>query len=83
MFAKLKAALGLDRAHVCVTGAAPIAKEVLEFFGALDLLVYEGYGMSENTGATNINVPGKARFGSVGPAIPGRGRPASPTTARS
>jgi long-chain acyl-CoA synthetase len=71
VFAKLKAALGLDRAHVCVTGAAPIAKEVLEFFGALDLLVYEGYGMSENTGATNINVPGKARFGSVGPAIPG------------
>jgi long-chain acyl-CoA synthetase len=71
VFAKLKEAIGLDRAHICVTGAAPIAKEVLEFFGALDVVVYEGYGMSENTGATSINLPGRARFGSVGAPVPG------------
>ncbi len=71
VFAKLKEAIGLDRAHICVTGAAPIAKEVLEFFGALDVVVYEVYGQSEDTGATSINLPGRARFGSVGAAVPG------------
>jgi long-chain acyl-CoA synthetase len=71
VFSKVKEALGLDRARLCVSGAAPIAGELLEYFASLDLLVLEGYGMSENTGSTTINLPAKARFGSVGAPVPG------------
>ncbi|MDH5492803.1 MAG: long-chain fatty acid--CoA ligase [Myxococcales bacterium] len=71
IFSKLKPAVGLGRARVCVTGAAPIAREVLEFFGALDIIVLEVYGQSEGSGPTTFNRPERFLFGSVGPALPG------------
>ena len=42
--------LGLDRARICVTSAAPISKDTLEFFLALGIPILEVYGMSECTG---------------------------------
>ncbi len=71
VLSKLKPALGLGRARMCVSGAAPIAKEVLEVFGSLDIPIREVYGQSEDTGPTTINVIGKTRFGTVGALIPG------------
>ncbi len=68
-FSPLKAALGLDRGRVFVSGAAPIGRDVLEFFASLDIVIQEGYGMSENTGCTSLNVPGRIKLGSVGPAM--------------
>lgn len=71
VFDKLKPAIGLGRARFCVSGAAPIAKEVLEFFASLDIYVLEVYGQSEDTGPTSFNRPGRTRFGTVGPAVEG------------
>jgi long-chain acyl-CoA synthetase len=71
IFSKLKPAIGMGNARVCVSGAAPIAREVLEFFASLDIVVLEVYGQSEDSGPTTFNTPTKYRFGSVGPAIPG------------
>ncbi len=71
IFSKLKPAIGLGRARACVSGAAPISKEVLEFFASLDIVVLEVYGQSEDTGPTSFNRPDRFRLGSVGPAIPG------------
>ncbi|HJL06672.1 MAG TPA: AMP-dependent synthetase/ligase [Polyangiaceae bacterium LLY-WYZ-15_(1-7)] len=71
IFSKLKPAVGLGRARICVTGAAPIAREVLEFFAGLDILVLEVYGQSEDCGPTSFNQPERFRYGTVGPAIPG------------
>ncbi len=71
IFSKLKEAIGLGRMRHCVSGAAPIAKEILEFFGSLDIVIYEVYGQSEDTGPTTINRPGATKFGSVGPCFPG------------
>jgi long-chain acyl-CoA synthetase len=71
VFSKLKPAVGLGRARRCVSGAAPIAKEVLEFFGALDVIIAEVYGQSEDTGPTSTNRTGHTKFGTVGPAFPG------------
>ena len=70
IFAKLKPALGLGNARVCVSGAAPIAREVLEFFASLDIIVLEVYGQSEDSGPTTFNRPERFEFGSVGPAFP-------------
>jgi long-chain acyl-CoA synthetase len=71
VFSKLKPAIGLGSARVCVSGAAPIAKEVLEFFAKLDIIVLEVYGQSEDTGPTSFNRLDKFKLGSVGPVIPG------------
>ncbi len=71
VFNKLKLALGLSNARMCVSGAAPIGKEVLEFFASLDLIIYEVYGQSEDTGPTSFNQLGRTRLGSVGPKLPG------------
>ncbi|MGD8826882.1 MAG: long-chain fatty acid--CoA ligase, partial [Myxococcales bacterium] len=71
IFSKLKPAIGMGNARVCVSGAAPIAREVLEFFARLDIVVLEVYGQSEDTGPTSFNTPSQYKFGTVGPAIPG------------
>ena len=70
VFKKVKAAIGLSQARFCISGAAPISREILEFFGSLDVCVAEVYGQSEDCGPTTFNAPGRTRFGTVGPAIP-------------
>ncbi len=55
----------------CVTGAAPIAKEILEFFYACGVPVMEGYGMTETSTVASANTPDEFRFGSVGRPLPG------------
>jgi long-chain acyl-CoA synthetase len=54
-----------------VTGAAPIAEEILEFFWACGVPVLEGYGMTETTAGVAIARLGAHRFGTVGRPIPG------------
>ncbi len=71
VLSKLKPALGLGRARLCVTGAAPLAQDVIEFFASLDIVLREIYGQSEDSGPTSFNLPGQTRFGSVGRALPG------------
>ncbi len=71
VLAKVRAAIGLGRARFCVSGAAPIAPDVLEFFSSFGLIIHEVYGQSEGCGPTSFNRPGATRFGSVGPAVPG------------
>lgn len=70
-YSKFKAAVGLGRARICVSGAAPVGREVLEFFTSLDLPVREVYGQSEDTGPTSFNLPGDTRLGTVGKPIAG------------
>ena len=71
VYSKVKDGLGLGQCRIAVSGAAPIAAEVLEFFAGFGLPIYEVYGQSEDNGPTTFNVPGRTRFGTVGPAFPG------------
>src|SRR5437588_1429322 len=59
------------RIRQCVTGAAPIAREILEFFYACGVPVMEGYGMTETSTAAVCNTLEEFRFGSVGKPFPG------------
>jgi long-chain acyl-CoA synthetase len=70
VYSKVKQRLG-GRLRAAISGGAPLAKEIAEFFHALDLLVLEGYGQTECTTASNVNRPDHFKFGTVGPALPG------------
>ena len=54
-----------------LTGAAPSAVEVLEFFRELGIEILEVWGLSETTGLATANLPGRARLGTVGPPATG------------
>jgi long-chain acyl-CoA synthetase len=70
VYSKVKEKLG-GRLRLPISGGAPLAKEIAEFFHAIDMLIIEGYGQTECTTASNVNMPTGFRFGTVGPAIPG------------
>jgi long-chain acyl-CoA synthetase len=70
LFAKVRAAFG-GNVRQAVTGAAPIAKEILEFFYAAGVPVLEGYGMTETATVATYSTILNHRFGTVGRALPG------------
>src|SRR3954449_11975232 len=70
LYKNVRALFG-GRIRQCVTGAAPIAKEILEFFYACGVPIMEGYGMTETATAAVVNTPEAFRFGSVGKPLPG------------
>jgi long-chain acyl-CoA synthetase len=70
VLSKVRGLFGPD-IRLGLTGAAPIARDVLEFFDACGVLILEGYGMSETTAAATLNTPEAFRFGTVGRALPG------------
>jgi long-chain acyl-CoA synthetase len=63
---KVLGALGLDQCVFAAGGAAPMPLELLQWYARLGLRVAEGYGMTENVGATHITVGDPAEFGTVG-----------------
>lgn len=71
VFKKVKAALGLDRCQLFLSGAAPLSTEIMSYFHSLDICLTEIYGMSESTGPHTICLPKMFKVGSVGQTVPG------------
>ncbi len=71
VLSKIKNKLGLDRMKFGFTGAAPIGKHTLEYFGSLGIQINEVYGMSECCGATTWSLDKTHLWGSCGYALPG------------
>ena len=69
--AAVRERLGLDDADWLISGAAPIAPEVLEYFMALEMPTLEGWGMSELAAPGIVNPPDGIRVGTVGRPLPG------------
>jgi len=68
---KVLRTLGLDRCIFAAGGAAPMPPELLQWYARLGLNIAEGYGMTENLGASHISTGDPAAFGSVGRAYTG------------
>ncbi|MGH8978782.1 MAG: AMP-dependent synthetase/ligase [Acidimicrobiia bacterium] len=69
--APLRKQLGLDRARIIISGAAPIHPDLIRWFHGIGLQLAEGYGQTEVALATTLNPPGASRIGTVGPPLPG------------
>ena len=70
LFKNVRAIFG-GRVQRATSGAAPIAKEILEFFWAAGVPVLEGYGMTETATAATISTIEDHKFGTVGRPLPG------------
>jgi long-chain acyl-CoA synthetase len=71
LYRPLRAKLGMSRVRGVLSGAAPIAPQVLEFFWALGIPVREGYGQTENTAQGTITPGDDVRLGKVGRPVEG------------
>jgi len=56
---------------MCFSGAAPIARDTLEFFFSLGIPIFDIYGLSETTGVASLSRPQDYRLGSAGKPAPG------------
>lgn len=70
VFSKLKKAIG-GRVRFFISGGAPLSKELAEFFYSVDLLILEGYGLTETSPVVSCNSFSEFRFGSVGKPVKG------------
>ncbi|HLW46418.1 MAG TPA: AMP-binding protein [bacterium] len=71
VFAALRDQLGLRRIRVAITGGAPIAPEVLEFFRGIGVNLTQLYGMTECSTPATVQRAGQVKPDTVGPPIPG------------
>lgn len=71
VYSKIRGRLFGENIEFLTSGAAPISEELLEFYYAIGLPVYEGYGLTETSSPITLNLPDRFKLGTVGPALPG------------
>ncbi len=68
---KVRKRAGLDRVRIAFAGGAPSSPDLCYFFQSLGVDICQGYGLTETSPLSNVNLPGKNKIGTVGPVIPG------------
>ncbi len=72
VYSKLRTAMG-GRIQFAVSGGAPLGTRLGHFYRGIGVIVLEGYGLTETTAPSTVNVPEKVKIGTVGTPLPGVG----------
>ena len=70
VLSKVRARFG-GRVRFFISGAAALNQEIAEWFDAAGITILEGYGLTETSAGSFVNLPEDNRFGTVGPVVPG------------
>jgi long-chain acyl-CoA synthetase len=69
VYSKIRARLG-GRIRIAASGAAPLGKEMAEFYASIGMPLIEGYGLTEG-GVVTLNPLDRSKAGSIGKPLPG------------
>ncbi len=69
VFAKIRDRFG-GRVRFFISGAAALNRDIAEWFNAAGIVILEGYGLTESSAGSFVNLPSDYRFGTVGPVFP-------------
>ena len=69
--ARIRGEMGLDRAHILITAAAPTHPDLIRWYHSIGIPIVELYGQTESCGPTTCNPPGANHVGTVGVPFPG------------
>ncbi|MER5935076.1 long-chain fatty acid--CoA ligase [Streptomyces sp. NPDC002054] len=70
VYRRIRAALG-GRVRYVISGGSPLGRRLAAFYTGAGIEVFEGYGLTETTGATTVTPPQRPRLGTVGWPLPG------------
>jgi len=70
VYSKLRRTLG-DQCHAAISGGAPLGARLGHFFRGIGVTIYEGYGLTETSAASTVNLEQAVKIGSVGRPFPG------------
>jgi long-chain acyl-CoA synthetase len=68
VYSKIREGIG-GRFRAFISGGGPLARELAEFFWAVGVPVYQGYGLTETSPVVSANYPGVNKVGTVGRPI--------------
>jgi long-chain acyl-CoA synthetase len=68
---KIKKKLGLSEAVLMISGAAPLAVSLMDWYKKIGITILQGYGMTEDCILSHFNLPDENRIGTVGRAVKG------------
>jgi long-chain acyl-CoA synthetase len=69
VFSKIRDRFG-GRVRFFISGAAALNRDIAEWFNAAGIVILEGYGLTESSAGSFVNLPSDYRFGTVGPVFP-------------
>ena len=69
LYSKIRTGMG-DRVELCISGGAPLGRQLAEWYADVGIRIHEGYGLTETSPVIAVNTPQAHKLGTVGKPLP-------------